>query len=200
MMRNHFQKLQEIFLEKKIPVSQEIINLLSHKSSGDRKNLKNELQKIENFLGSKKKIKIEQILKLTNLAENYSIKDLVNACLAKNRKDTLRIINENIFAIDDCIVILRTMLIAANRLLQLLKQKQKNPNLDQLIMSHKPPIFWKEKSIVKEQLSSWKEETISDLIYKINHIELLIKKNNNLSLNIIIDFLIEQTCRANSSP
>ena len=110
------------FNERRVSVSQETINIISQKASGDRQNLKNELKKIENFLGSKKKLNSEDALKLTNLSENYSIKDLVNHCLAKNQKDTLKIINENVFVLEDCITITRSILIAANRLLKLLQK------------------------------------------------------------------------------
>ena len=181
------------FNKRKISVSQETLNIISQKSSGDRKNLKNELEKIENFLGTRKILNFEDALKLTNLSENYSIKDLVNNCLAKNKKNTLRIINENVFGLEDCIIIVRSMFTAANRILKLLQKKKENPNLEQLLKSYKPPIFWKEKPIVIEQIKNWKEDTIKDLIYRINHIELLIKKNTNISLNIVLDFLIEQS-------
>ena len=53
-------------------MSQETLNIISQKSSGDRKNLKNELEKIENFLGTRKILNFEDALKLTNLSENYS--------------------------------------------------------------------------------------------------------------------------------
>ena len=185
--------LVRIFFKKKnILTSQETINIIIEKSSGDRKNLNNELEKIENFLGSNKKLSIEDVLKLTNLSENYSITELVNNCLAKNKKDTLKIINENNFSPEDCIIITRSMLYAAKRLLKLLEKKDKISNLEQLITSHKPPIFWKDKEIVKNQIKNWKLGNIQDLIFKINEIELLIKKNTNIALNIILNFLIEE--------
>ena len=200
--KDNNQTLGEIvrvfFNQRKISVSQETINVISQKSSGDRKNLKNELEKIENFLGSKKKLNISDALKLTNLSENYNIKELVNNCLAKNKKDTLRIINENIFAFEDCIIIIRSMFTSAHRILKILKKKKEIPNIDQLLTSYKPPIFWKEKPIIRQQIINWKEETIKELIYKINDIELTIKKNNNIGLNIVLDFLIEQSSEANS--
>ena len=37
------------FNKRKILVSQETINIICQKSSGDRQNLNNELEKIENF-------------------------------------------------------------------------------------------------------------------------------------------------------
>ena len=149
-------------------------------------------------MGSKKRLNIEDALKLTNLSENYSIKDLVNNCLAKNKKNTLKIINENVFVVEDCIMIIRSMLISANRLLKLIQKKKEIPNIEQLLTSHKPPIFWKEKPILREQIKNWGEESIKDLIYKIDNVELMIKKNTNISLNIILDFLIEQSTTVNN--
>ena len=185
--------LVKIFFKKKnILTSQETINIIIEKSSGDRKNLNNELEKIENFLGSNKKLSTVDVLKLTNLSENYSITELVNNCLAKNKKDTLKIINENNFSPEDCVIITRSMLYAAKRLLKLLEKKDKISNLEQLITSHKPPIFWKDKEIVKNQIKNWELGNIQDLIFKINEIELLIKKNTNIALNIILNFLIEE--------
>ena len=186
------------FSKRQISISQETINIIIQKASGDRKNLKNELEKIENFLGSKKKLNIDDVLKLTNLSENYSINDLVNSCLAKNKKDTLKIINENIFAFEDCIIIIRSMFFSANRLLKLLQKKNEIQDIEKLITSYKPPIFWKEKPIIKQQINNWKEETIKALIYKIDEIELAIKKNNNIGLNIVLDFLIEQSSKVNN--
>jgi DNA polymerase-3 subunit delta len=185
--------LIRIFLKKKnILTSQETINIIIEKSSGDRKNLNNELEKIENFLGSNKKLSTEDVLKLTNLSENYSITELVNNCLAKNKKDTLKIINENNFSPEDCVIITRSMSYSAKRLLKLVEKKDKTSNLEQLISSHKPPIFWKDKEIIKNQIKNWELRNIQNLIFKINEIELLVKKNANAALNILLNFLIEE--------
>ena len=180
------------FKKKEVLISQETINLIIEKSSGDRKNLKNELEKIENFLGSKKQLSTENVLKLTNLSENYSISELVNNCLAKNRKDTLRIINENTFSFEDCIIITRSLLNSANRLLKLLEKKDNISNIEQLISNHKPPIFWKDKEMIKNQIKSWKTDNVKNLIFKINEVELIVKKNSNIALNIILDFIMKE--------
>ena len=65
-----------------------------------------------------------------------------------------------------------------------------NKNLDQIISSHKPPIFWKDKEIVKTQASKWSLNDTEKLIYRIHNIELTIKKNYNSSLNIVSDFIL----------
>ncbi len=183
---------RSFFIKKKILASQETINIIIEKASGDRKNLKNELEKIDNFLGTNKKLSTEDTLKLTNLSENYSIKELVNNCLAKNKKDTLRIINENTFSIEDSIIITRSLLNSANRLLTLLEKNDNISNIEQLISSHKPPIFWKDKEIIKNQIKNWKTDNIKNLIFKINEIELIVKKNSNIALNVILDFLMQE--------
>ncbi len=186
------------FKERKIPVSQEIINLLVARSRGDRLNLNNEISKIENFINNKKKININDILKLTNLAENYSVNELVDSCLAKKTMKTINILNENNYSTEDCILIIKTFLIKAKRLNKLQNQTKDNKNIDQIITSFKPPIFWKDKEIVKEQIRNWSLKKIEHLIYKINEIELLIKKNSSNSINILFDFIIAQSNKTNN--
>ena len=196
------QTLREIvyhfFKEKKIAISQQTTNLLVDRCSGDRQNLNNELNKIESFLVNKKKINIDEILKLTNLSENYSASELIDNCLAKNQRKTINIINENNFSIEECILIIRTLLIKSKRLLRLKQEIKVDKNMDQIFASFKPPIFWKDKEIVKEQIKNWSIQNIENLIYKINEIELLIKKNSINSINILSDFIITQSSKINN--
>lgn len=180
------------FREKKISISQETVNVLAERCRGDRKNLINELLKIESFSKNKNKITIDEIIKLTNLAENYSFSELVDSCLSKNLKKTTNILNENNFTSDDCIAIVRIMLSKAKRLLSLKEANKKNNNIDQIISNFKPTIFWKDKDVVKIQMKNWSLESVYKLIYKINDLELLIKKNNNNSINILNNFILTQ--------
>ena len=181
------------FKEKKIPISQETINLLIERCRGDRLNLKNELNKIESFIKDKKKIDIEDILKLTNLAENYNVSELIDNCLSKNSKKIITILNENNFLTEDCILIMRTLLAKTKRLQKLKKESEISKNIDNTISSFRPIIFWKDKNIVKQQIEKWPLYKIENLIYEINEIELLVKKNSHNSLNIVSDFIINQS-------
>ena len=186
------------FRENKIPISQMATNLIVQRCRGDRQNLNNELQKIQAFIKNKNKIELEDILKLTNLAENYDVTELVDNCLAKNKRKTINILNENNYSLDDCIVIIRIFLMKSKRLLRLSQEFKNKKNIDAVIASFKPPIFWKDKEIVKQQLQNWTHDNAKSLIYKINEIELLIKKNSNNSLNILSDFIIEQSTVINN--
>ena len=181
------------FNQKKISISPANINLIVNKCNGDRETLFNELDKIEYFSKSRKKITEENIIKLTNLIENHSISELVDNCLAKNKKKIISILNENNFNNEDCIVISRLFLNKSKKLLQLSTEFKKNKNIELTISTAKPPIFWKDKEITKKQINQWKPENIKELIYKLSEIELLIKKNINNSINLITDFILEQS-------
>ena len=188
---------KSFFLKKNISISQESINLLVNRAYGERKSLNNELQKIEGFLSNKNKISIEEIHALTNLSENYSINELVDNCLAKNRQKTIYILNENNFSFEDAIIIIRTFLIKTKRLIKLYQNLQVNKNIDKTIISFKPPIFWKDKQLVESQIKIWTLDRTYKLIEEINKFELNIKKNSINSLNILFDFILS-TVKSNN--
>jgi DNA polymerase-3 subunit delta len=184
------QLANNFFKNNKISISQEIVNLIVERSSGDRINLNNELNKISLFLLDKGKINIEDVIKLTNLAENYSISELADNCLSKNINKINKIFNENIFSVDDCILIVRTLLSKSKRLLEIKKINNSNKNIELIISNYKPTIFWKDKEIVRNQVSKWSLKDTEKLIYKIHDVELTIKKNYYSSLNILSDFIL----------
>ena len=186
------------FKEKKIPISQQTINLLVERCKGDRENLNNELKKIDSFTEYNKKINIEDILKLSNLAENYGTSELTDSCLAKNIKKTVNILNENNYSNDDCMLIIRTLLNKSKRLLKLQEEVKISKSIEEAIKNFKPPIFWKDKEIIKQQLTHWPLDKINKMIIDISEIELLIKKNSVSSLNILSDFIITQTRTTNN--
>ena len=187
-------KLALNFLKtEKIFISQENINLLINKTNGDRENLKNELEKIKYYSINGKKITSEEIMKLTNLTENHSIMDLINSCLAKNKKKTISILNDNYFSNEDCIQISRALLNKSKKLLTLLNVYENNRNLELTITTAKPPIFWKDKEITKEQIFKWPSKNMEKLIYEINDLELAMKKNINNSMNLITNFILEKS-------
>ena len=183
---------QDFFKKIKISISQQNINLIVNKCSGDRLNLKNELEKIKIYSIEKKSISTEEISKLINLSENHTFYELIDNCLAKNTNKTLNILNENNFTNEDCIIILRTFLLRSKKILGLSLEYDKNKDINKTINSAKPPIFWKEKDIVRTQLNKWKPEKIKELIYLINDIELQIKKDYKNSILIVTDFIIAQ--------
>ena len=186
------------FRNKKIPISQQLINVLVERSRGDRKNLKNELQKIETYSLNKKNLHLEEIMKLTNLSDNYSASELVDQSLAKNARKTITILNENNYSDEDNIIIIRTLLAKLKRLVKIYELVDEKNSIEQAISICKPPIFWKDKPLVIQQIRSWKKDGLEQLIYKTNEIELLVKKNSVLAKNILSDFIINNSRKTNN--
>ena len=181
--------IQNFLNDNKFNLSQEIKNILIERSKGDRINLINELTKLKNLQISKKKLSIEDILKLSNLAENYSAFELSDNYLARNSKKVSNILNENNFTPEDYILIIRTILNKSKRLLKIKTEIENNKNIDQVISNFKPPIFWKEKDVVKKQAQSWSTKEVKELIYRINELEALVKKNTANSMLFVSNFV-----------
>lgn len=177
--------------EKKINLSQQNLNLIIDRARGDRVNLKNELEKIELLAKTQKIIDINHILKLSNLSENYDFSELIDSSLSKNKKKLIKILNENNFASEDCIIILRILLSKLKRLLKIKALYKTNKNIDGIINQYKPPIFWKEKEIIKQQINILSYEKIKDLIIETNSIEYLIKKNPQTAVISTTNFVLD---------
>ncbi len=194
---DNFQNLSSIALkiinENKKKISKEVLSLLVERSNGSRFHLRNELEKIINFSQNNKQINYIDIKKLTNLNDNYEISELVDNCLAKNQKKINRILSENNFSDDETVLIIRTFLIKAKRLLNLKKNIKEKEDIDNVINFFKPPIFWKDKPLIKQQMQNWSLENIQKLIYEINSTEYLIKKNFSNALNILLDFIYSKS-------
>ena len=126
------------------------------------------------------------------MIENHSISDLLDNCLINNSRKVLLILNENNFNNEDCIIVIKTFLAKTKKILKLANNYAKNNNLEMTISESKPPIFWKEKDAVKQQLQKWKPDMLKKLIANINQVELELKKNSQSSLSILMNFIFEQ--------
>ena len=184
--------------ENKINLSQESINIITERANGSRDHLYNELKKIKNLSLSRKKIDVDDIVKITNLGNEYKISELVDHCLARNKFKVLKFINESNFRNEDTILVIRIFLTKAKRLLKLNKNFIKNSNLETVIASHKPPIFWKEKEIIKSQMKIWTLQRTQKLIDQINQIELSLKKTPQISIFILNNFILKNLSKINN--
>ena len=113
--------------------------------------------------------------------------------MSKNKNKTISILNENNLSADDCIIITRTFSTKLKRLLKLCEDYKENKNLESTILNARPPVFWKDKEIVKKQINSWNVKQLKETIYDINNIEMEIKKNYSQSLNIISNFILQMS-------
>ena len=189
-----FQITQNFLRERKINISNEIINLIIERSRNNRINLTNELEKVSLLYFKKNKtVNLKDIQKLTNLVENYNYSEVVDCYLLENKKKTIYILNENNLSVEDDILILKSFLFKLKRLKSLKKKLEENINIEEVLNTFKPAIFWKEKEIVKQQLKIRNLSNINILLKKINNLELLIKKNSQISRQIVNNFILENS-------
>ena len=147
-------KLAFNFLKKNIAISSSNISLIVNKCTGNRESLFNQLNKIENFAKNNKKLNTENILKLINLSEDYDVSELINNCLAKNKKKIIHILNENNFKNEDTTFIARNLLNKSKKILKLSEEFEKNKNIELTISSAKPPIFGKKKKLQNNRFTN----------------------------------------------
>jgi len=191
--------IRNFFNQRKITVSQEIINFLINQTNGNRKNLKNELNKIDMFISGKLKINITDIQNLVKSDENYDLNELIESCLSLNKKKALSILNENNFNQEDNIRILKIFLHKLKRLKNLLSQNKNNNNLEITINNYRPPIFWKDKDALKRQLKIYSLIEINKIIKNLNELEVKLKQRPQVSNQIIANFIIDKLNFTNNS-
>jgi DNA polymerase-3 subunit delta len=175
--------------QTKIKLSTESINLLIERASGDRNNLRNEVNKLKSFALDKQMVSYDQVKELTNMVGNYQNDYIVNICLNGDKKKLNKILRENNFSFEDFLILLKIFSKKIHRLLKIKIFNRLEKNLDQIFNQIRPPIFWKEKEDVKKQVRLWNEKKLNLIIKKINEIELNCKKNHELATNITLDFL-----------
>jgi len=184
--------------ENKINISSESVNLLIENSGGDRHNLKNELGKIVAYAKNKKTVSFEEVKRLVNSQENLEIDEITTNCLCGNLTKFKRSLNFISFGNINHILLIKILSRKIEKLIQYQTAQKDYPNIDSLINSVKPPIFWKEKPNVKKQLEIWKDKNLNELIAEINIIEAKYKQHYDVSKIILNDFIVKLCKRASN--
>ena len=184
--------------KKNIMLSQEAINLLIEKSNSDRNNLRNEIGKIHSYSLNKKKLELTDIISLINFSGDYKSDIFINECLCGNVKQYKKIISELYVNTVNRILLLRILSNKIQRLIKIKAKENKSNNVDNLINAIKPTVFWKEKPLLKKQLFIWSLYNLKKIIDEINNIELLCKKNPQISKVIFFNFFSKICKKANN--
>ncbi len=190
--------VDNFFKSIKRPISADFRNFIIDKSQGDRKKLMNDLNKIDLFLINKKLFKIEDIKQLVSTSESQNLNELADYCLAKNQKKTTNLLNDYSINNEENILLIKILISKIKRLKKLKEELNFQKNIDTVISNYKPPIFWKDKDLVKQQIKSWSLNDIKDLLKTINDLELKTKKNYGLSSLLLNDFIIEKARLSNN--
>ena len=181
-----------------IMLSQETVNLLIEKSNSDRNNLRNEIEKIHSYSLHKKKLELNDIKSLINFSGDYKSDIFINECLCGNITQYKKIISELYVNTVNQILLLRILSNKIQRLIKIKAKENKSNNVDNFINAIKPAVFWKDKPLLKKQLSIWSLSNLKKIIDEINNIELLCKKNPQISKVIFFNFFSKICKKANN--
>jgi len=181
-----------------IKLPREAINLLIEKSNSDRDNLKNEIKKVISYSLNKKTLDINEIKSLINFSGDYKVESFINECLSGNLTQYKKIISELYMGAINHVLMLRILGAKIHRLLKIKQQNNSSNNIDDIINTCKPPIFWKEKPVVRKQLNIWDLDDLKKLLGEINNTELMCKKNPQISNAIFFNFFSEICKKANN--
>ena len=179
------------FLKKNdLRLSNEIINLLIEKTDSNRQILKNELEKLKNLIITKKKINPVDIVKLVKNSDGDNFFELIDFFLLKDKNKLQKILNETNLSSDNTINIVRILLLRIKKLIKIKGIiKSNNQDIEKSLNSYKPPIFWKEKEIIKKQIDINSLDNLNEFIKIIFNLEKIIKKYPNNALKFMLNFL-----------
>jgi DNA polymerase III subunit delta len=178
----------------------EIINLIINNSNMDRRIIKSEILKIKDYF-LQKKINKDKIIEILNIKTDSNFNEIRDKALMGEKDKINKLLSETNIINEDVFFYLNNMNYRILKLYEISKISEGNKNNYEKILSDiRPPVFWKDKPIMIQQLKKWGKEKLEEIIYKINETEILMKKSSYLRNDIIIkDLILYVTNKASTS-
>jgi len=171
-------------------LSGEIINLIISNSNMDRRVILSEIMKIKMFF-LEKKINKEEILEILNVKSDTSFDEIRDGALYGEKKKINKLLSEIEIQNEDTFFYLNNLSFRIMKLQEIIKLSNNNKDkYEETIEKMKPPIFWKDKPIVMQQVKKWSLDGLDFLTREIGETEALIKKNSYLRNDIVVKELI----------
>lgn len=187
--------LQELKEYKEL--SPQNINLLIDNSNLDRIKLNNELNKIKAFFLNKEinSVKLEELL---NLRENNNFNQLNDMAIIGEKNVTNKLLNNSNLEQEKSVFYINIISKRLNKLKECLEHSTQT-NLDSIIDNLKPPVFWKDKPILKKQIKKWNTKKINKAIEETYIVELQLKSNASIDKNLLVKNTIIKICNIANS-
>ena len=83
--------------------------------------------------------------------------------------------------------------------MDILNIKKKDNNLESVVNAIKPPIFWKDKQNIIDQVKMWNIEKIQSVLKKLFDLEITFKSNGNINKGLLVKKLLVDVCNHASS-
>jgi len=168
----------------------EIINLIINNSNKNRRVIKSEIKKINNFFFGKK-INKQEITEILNIKNNTSFDEIRDGAFNGEKQKINKLLSEVNLLNEDAFYYLNNLNYRTMRLQEIIKISEGNKDrYVQVLENLKPPVFWKDKPIIIRQLKNWSLKKLTQLTIKIAEAEVLMKKKSYLRNDILVKNLI----------
>ena len=197
------EKTLSVYINKQLRdytgLTGEVISLIINNSNMDRMIIKDELLKIQGFF-KEKKINKEQVIEILNIKNNGAFEDIRDKALSGEKRRINQLLSETEILSEEVYFYLNNLNYRIMRLHEIIEKSEGNKNnYEQILENLKPPIFWKDKSIIIQQLEKWTQKKLEEMITKIGKTEILMKKSSYLKNEVIIkDLVISLTNKAST--
>ena len=167
----------------------EMINMIVDNSSLDREVIKSELRKIKDFFEDKKITKRE-VLEILNIKNNSGFDKIRDKALLGDKTAINKLLSETEILNDDAFFYLNSLNYRVMRLHEINKISANQNNYEQTLNGLRPPIFWKDKAVILQQLRKWSQKKLKNILIKIAETEILLKKNSTIRKDVVVKNLI----------
>jgi DNA polymerase-3 subunit delta len=187
------EQLQSILLQKlkdnKISVSMEFLNSIFEVNSLNRQDINDVITKIQ-LIQSTSNIKEENLKNIFHSSSHNDNFEIINFCLLGDKQNINKVLSNIYIQGINFNEILAALKYKVDKLIEISVSNTSNLNVNQLVENYKPPIFWKEKNMVKEQLRRWTNGELNKLMEIIYDTEINCKKNYEISNTILQQFIV----------
>ena len=189
------EQLQSILFQKlkdnNVAVSKEFVNSIFEINSLNRQDINDAVDKIQ-LIQNTSNVTEDNLKNIFYSSEDNNNFEIINFCLLGNKQNINKVLS-NIYAQGiNFNEILAALKYKVNKLIEISESNNANIDINQLVENFKPPIFWKEKNVVKEQLKRWDKAELKKLMEIVYDTEIACKKNYDAS-SIILQQLIVST-------
>ena len=174
------------------------LNIILESCNNDRIKVYNEINKIITFFEDKK-ITTENLSKLVNSPRIDDFNYLRDEAIKGNKNEMNRLLNSTIIDQDRGVYYLSLINLRFYKLIDILNIKKRDNNLESVINGIKPPIFWKDKQNIIDQLKMWDIKKIQSVLKSLFDLEKTFKSNANIDKNVLIKKILIDVCNLASS-
>jgi DNA polymerase-3 subunit delta len=173
-----------------VKVPSETIDQLFNINKLNRNDINSGLEKLS-LITKDKKIDNETLSAFFNTTSSFDSFEISNALLMGDKKSLNKILSSFYHFTINFNEILGPLKYKINKLMDIYQFNENEKNLTNMVNNYKPPIFWKEKTIVQNQLNRWTVDELDLLLDKINDIEITCKLNYEISETIFNKFMLD---------